>query len=142
MSNSTRPFKGSTQKEKGASSILVPRPTQREHSRARNKNNHRVRDIARDLELWLQCLKKQDLVFRLLQNNTEQQGNIFSAGVLEIVEMVLASYVRSAIYQETWTYSLAVADSPLWFTNGDMVSGQVRPPRTTKILWSAACRSH
>src|SRR5256885_15291423 len=46
-----------------------------------------LRDIARDLELsGYTALKKQDLVFRLLQANTEQQGNIFSAGVLEIVE--------------------------------------------------------
>ncbi|HEY6540650.1 MAG TPA: Rho termination factor N-terminal domain-containing protein, partial [Ktedonobacteraceae bacterium] len=46
-----------------------------------------LRDIARDLELsGYTTLKKQDLVFRLLQNHTEQQGNIFSAGVLEIVE--------------------------------------------------------
>lgn len=46
-----------------------------------------LRDIARDLELsGYSALKKQDLVFRLLQANTEQQGNIFSAGVLEIVE--------------------------------------------------------
>ena len=46
-----------------------------------------LRDIARDLELsGYSTLKKQDLVFRLLQANTEQQGNIFSAGVLEIVE--------------------------------------------------------
>jgi transcription termination factor Rho len=46
-----------------------------------------LRDIARDLELsGYTTLKKQDLVFRLLQAHTEQQGNIFSAGVLEIVE--------------------------------------------------------
>ena len=46
-----------------------------------------LRDLARDLELsGYSALKKQDLVFRLLQANTEQQGNIFSAGVLEIVE--------------------------------------------------------
>ena len=45
-----------------------------------------LRDIARDLDLsGYTTLKKQDLVFRLLQNHTEQQGNIFSAGVLEIV---------------------------------------------------------
>ena len=52
-----------------------------------NKTVTELRDLARDLELsGYTTLKKQDLVFRLLQNHTEQQGNIFSAGVLEIVE--------------------------------------------------------
>ncbi len=46
-----------------------------------------LRNLAQDLELsGYSTLKKQDLVYRLLQTNTEQQGSIFCSGVLEIVE--------------------------------------------------------
>src|SRR5258708_31870462 len=46
-----------------------------------------LRDIARDWDLsGYSALKKHDLIFPLLQAETERQGNIFSAGVLEVVE--------------------------------------------------------
>ena len=46
-----------------------------------------LRDIARDWDLsGYTALKKQDLIFRLLQAQTERQGNIFSGGVLDIVD--------------------------------------------------------
>ena len=46
-----------------------------------------LRDIARDFELsGYTALKKQQLIFRLLQAETEQQGNLFSGGILDIAE--------------------------------------------------------
>src|SRR5688572_11808179 len=44
-------------------------------------------DIAKELGIsGYSTLKKQDLIFRLLQANTEKQGHIFSGGILEVVD--------------------------------------------------------
>jgi len=90
-----------------------------------------LRDIARDLELsGYSILKKQDLVFRLLQANTEQQGNIFSAGVLEIVEDGFG-FLRQERFLPG-NMDVYVSQSQIrrfGLRTGDMVSGQVRPPK-------------
>src|SRR5260370_31180896 len=81
-------YPGSMQKGERASSPSLRAPLHNVNiAELETKTITELRDIARDLELsGYSALKKQDLVFRLLQANTEQQGNIFSAGVLEIVE--------------------------------------------------------
>ena len=88
-----------------------------------------LRDIARDLELsGYTTLKKQDLVFRLLQAHTEQQGNIFSAGVLEIVEDGFG-FLRQERFLPG-NMDVYVSQSQIrrfGLRTGDMVSGQVRP---------------
>ncbi len=90
-----------------------------------------LRDLARDLELsGFSTLKKQDLVFRLLQANTEQQGNIFSAGVLEIVEDGFG-FLRQERFLPG-NMDVYVSQSQIrrfGLRTGDMVSGQVRPPK-------------
>jgi transcription termination factor Rho len=90
-----------------------------------------LRDLARDLELTgYSALKKQDLVFRLLQSNTEQQGNIFSAGVLEIVEDGFG-FLRQERFLPG-NMDVYVSQSQIrrfGLRTGDMVSGQVRPPK-------------
>ncbi len=90
-----------------------------------------LRDIARDLELsGYTTLKKQDLVFRLLQAHTEQQGNIFSAGVLEIVEDGFG-FLRQERFLPG-NMDVYVSQSQIrrfGLRTGDMVSGQVRPPK-------------
>ena len=90
-----------------------------------------LRDLARDLELsGYSALKKQDLVFRLLQANTEQQGNIFSAGVLEIVEDGFG-FLRQERFLPG-NMDVYVSQSQIrrfGLRTGDMVSGQVRPPK-------------
>lgn len=90
-----------------------------------------LRDIARELELsGYTTLKKQDLVFRLLQAHTEQQGNIFSAGVLEIVEDGFG-FLRQERFLPG-NMDVYVSQSQIrrfGLRTGDMVSGQVRPPK-------------
>jgi len=103
-----------------------------------------LRDLARDLELsGYSALKKQDLVFRLLQANTEQQGNIFSAGVLEIVEDGFG-FLRQERFLPG-NMDVYVSQSQIrrfGLRTGDMVSGQVRPPKDNEKYWPAACRGH
>ncbi|MBA3823812.1 MAG: Rho termination factor N-terminal domain-containing protein, partial [Ktedonobacterales bacterium] len=51
------------------------------------KTLEELRDLARELDLsGYTSLKRQDLMFRLLQVHSEQQGTIFSSGLLEIVD--------------------------------------------------------
>src|SRR5207302_9569641 len=93
-----------------------------------------LRDIARDLELsGYTTLKKQDLVFRLLQANTEQQGNIFSAGVLEIVEDGFG-FLRQERFLPG-NMDVYVSQSQIrrfGLRTGDMVIGQVRAPKDSE----------
>src|SRR5688500_1428118 len=46
-----------------------------------------LQDMAKELDIsGYSRLKKQDLAFRILQAQTEQQGNIFKKGILDIME--------------------------------------------------------
>ncbi len=90
-----------------------------------------LRDIARDWDLsGYTALKKQELIFRLLEAETERQGNIFSAGVLEIVEDGFG-FLRRERFQPG-AMDIYVSQTQIrrfGLRTGDMVSGQVRPPK-------------
>src|SRR5579859_7323766 len=96
-----------------------------------------LRDIARELDLsGYTALKKQDLVFRLLQAETERQGYIFSAGVLEIVEDGFGFLRQERFLRHGRTlpgnmdvYVSQTQIRRFGLRTGDMVSGQVRPPK-------------
>ncbi len=78
-------------------------------------------------------LRKQDLIFRLLQAQTEQQGNIFRGGVLEIVEDGFG-FLRQERYLPG-SNDVYVSQSQIrrfGLRTGDMVTGQVRPPKDSE----------
>lgn len=88
-------------------------------------------DIAKELGVTgYGVMKKQDLVLRLLQAQTEQQGLIFKGGILEIMEEGYG-FLR----QETLmpgANDVYVSQSQIRrfsLRTGDMVTGQVRPPK-------------
>ena len=90
-----------------------------------------LRDIARDRDLsGYSALRKQELIFRLLQAETERQGNIFSAGVLEIVEEGFGFLRRGRFMPGGMdVYVSQTQIRRFGLRTGDMVSGQVRPPK-------------
>ncbi|HET9980196.1 MAG TPA: transcription termination factor Rho [Ktedonobacterales bacterium] len=90
-----------------------------------------LRDIARDHDLsGYSALRKQELIFRLLQAETERQGNIFSAGVLEIVEEGFGFLRRGRFMPGGMdVYVSQTQIRRFGLRTGDMVSGQVRPPK-------------
>lgn len=90
-----------------------------------------LRDIARDHDLaGYSGMRKQDLIFRLLQAETERQGNIFSAGVLEIVEEGFGFLRRGRFMPGGMdVYVSQTQIRRFGLRTGDMVSGQVRPPK-------------
>jgi transcription termination factor Rho len=97
-----------------------------------------LRDIARDLDLsGYSALKKQELIFRLLQAETERQGNIFSAGVLEIVDEGFG-FLRHdrALPGANDIYVSQTQIRRFGLRTGDMVSGQVRPPKENEKYYS------
>jgi len=88
---------------------------------------------ARDLGVnGLSGLKKQDLIFKILQVQTEKEGLIFSAGVLEILPDGFG-FLRSPNYNYLpCPDDIYVSPSQIRkfdLRTGDTVSGQVRPPK-------------
>jgi len=77
-------------------------------------------------------LKKQDLIFKILQGQTEREGLIFSMGVLEILPDGFG-FLRSPNYNYLpCPDDIYVSPSQIRkfdLRTGDTVSGQVRPPK-------------
>ena len=88
---------------------------------------------ARDLGVnGLSGLKKQDLIFKILQAQTEREGLIFAEGVLEILPDGFG-FLRSPNYNYLpCPDDIYVSPSQIRkfdLRTGDTVSGQVRPPK-------------
>ncbi|MBI2885453.1 MAG: transcription termination factor Rho [Candidatus Omnitrophica bacterium] len=77
-------------------------------------------------------LKKQDLIFKILQAQTEREGLIFAKGVLEILPDGFG-FLRSPNYNYLpCPDDIYVSPSQIRkfdLRTGDIVSGQVRPPK-------------
>ena len=75
-------------------------------------------------------LKKQDLIFRLLQTQSEQQGNIFSGGVIDLVDDGYG-FLRgeSLLPSNTDVYVSQSQVRRFGLRTGDYVTGQVRAPK-------------
>ena len=77
-------------------------------------------------------IKKQDLIFKILQGQAEQSGLMFGEGVLEILEDGFG-FLRSPNYNYLPSPDdIYVSPSQIRRFNlrtGDVVSGQIRPPK-------------
>lgn len=77
-------------------------------------------------------LRKQDLIFAILQAQIEKSGNVFGAGVLEILPDGFG-FLRSPDYSYLPSPDdIYVSPSQIRRFNlrtGDLVSGQIRPPK-------------
>jgi len=98
------------------------------------KTRDELQDMARELNIHgVTGLRKQDLIFRLLQAQTEQQGNIFSGGILDIVDDGYG-FLRQERYLPG-PHDVYVSQSQIrrfGLRTGDMVTGQVRPPKDSE----------
>jgi transcription termination factor Rho len=78
-------------------------------------------------------LKKHDLILRLLRANAEQQGYIFGGGVLDIVQDGIG-FLRTEDFLPS-PEDIYVSQSQIrrfGLRTGDLVIGQVRPPKETE----------
>jgi transcription termination factor Rho len=82
-------------------------------------------------------LGQQDLVTRILQAQTEAQGNIFAQGILEIVEDGFGFLRRRTLLpspEDVYVGSSQVRR--LGLRTGDFVTGQTRPPKDSEKYFS------
>jgi transcription termination factor Rho len=93
-----------------------------------------LQDLAKDMGLsGYTRLKKHDLIFRLLRAQAEQKGYIFGGGVLEIIQEGIG-FLRSDHFlpgpEDVYVSQSQIRRFGL--RTGDMVIGQVRPPKETE----------
>ena len=97
-----------------------------------------LRDMAKEWEIsGYSRLKKEDLVLRLLRTKAEREGLLFDGGVLEIIDSN-KGYLRSNRYKPG-PYDIYVSQSQIrrfGMRTGDMVVGQVRPPKENEKYFS------
>ena len=92
-----------------------------------------LNDMAKDLNIEGHAgLRKQDLIFAILEANAKKEGNLFGAGVLEILPDGFG-FLRSADYNYLpGPDDIYISPSQIRRFNlrkGDYVSGQIRPPK-------------
>ena len=98
----------------------------------KEKNITELSRIARSLEIpGASGLRKQDLIFRILQTQSEKEGHIFAEGVLEILPDGYG-FLRSPDYNYLpGPDDIYVSQSQIRkfdLKTGDTISGNVRPP--------------
>ncbi len=93
-----------------------------------------LRQMARDLNVTgANMLKKEDLILRIQQTEAEREGIEMRGGVLEIMSDGIG-FLRSGHYQPG-PYDVYVSQSQIRrynLRNGDLIIGQVRPPRESE----------
>ncbi|GIK42971.1 MAG: transcription termination factor Rho [Chloroflexota bacterium] len=98
------------------------------------KTLEELRGLAREFEIsGYSKLKKDDLILKILKNNAETQGFIFGGGVLEIIQDGIG-FLRS-VDLLPGPDDIYVSQSQIrrfGLRTGDMVIGQVRPPKDTE----------
>ncbi|MCL5109812.1 MAG: transcription termination factor Rho [Chloroflexi bacterium] len=93
-----------------------------------------LQDLAKELSVTgYSSLRKQDLIIRLLQAQTEQQGYLFGGGVLDVVEDGFG-FLRKERFLPG-PNDVYVSQSQIrrfGLRQGDYVSGQIRPPKESE----------
>ena len=102
------------------------------------KSRNELIELAKEMGISSYAnLKKQDLVMRLLQSYTEQQGNIFCRGILEIMSDGYGFLRQNTLLPSST--NIYVSQSQIrrfGLRNGDMVAGQSRPPKNGEKYYS------
>ncbi|HMQ32535.1 MAG TPA: transcription termination factor Rho [Chloroflexaceae bacterium] len=97
-----------------------------------------LREMARKLDITgYSGLKKQDLIFKLLQAQSEEQGNTFSDGILDIVSDGFG-FLRGE-RMLPGADDVYVSQSQIRrfaLRTGDRIWGQIRPPKESERFYS------
>ncbi len=103
-----------------------------------NKSRDELIELAKEMGISSYTnLKKQDIIMRLLQAHTEQQGNIFCSGILEIMSDGYGFLRQSTLLPSP--NDVYVSQSQIRrfsLRTGDMVAGQGRPPKNGERYYS------
>lgn len=112
----------------------VAAPDSLNYAELDQKSLTELREFAKDQAVsGYSKLKKSDLIFRLLRAKAEREGLIFGGGVLEIVQDGIG-FLRSdhLLPGEEDVYVSQSQIRRFGLRTGDMVIGQVRPPKDTE----------
>jgi transcription termination factor Rho len=83
------------------------------------------------------ALKKHDIIMRMLESHTEQQGNIFCSGILDIMNDGYGFLRQETLLpSQTDVYISPSQIRRFGLRNGDMVTGQGRPPKSNEKYFS------
>lgn len=97
-----------------------------------------LQEMAREMGIsGYSRLKKQELIFRLLEAQTEQAGQIFRAGVLEVVSEGFG-FIRGPrlLPSPDDVYVSQSQVRRFGLRTGDLISGRVRPPKEGERYYS------
>ena len=97
-----------------------------------------LRELAREWEVsGYSTLNKNNLIMRLLQAKTEQESLIFGGGVLDVIDES-KGYLRPDEYKPS-SNDIYVSSSQIHrfgLRTGDLVLGQIRPPKENERYYS------
>jgi transcription termination factor Rho len=99
-----------------------------------SQNLEQLRDLAREADIaGFSRLKKQDLILRLLRDKAEKQGHKLRGGILAVIDDGIG-FLRSDHYlpgpDDIYVSQTQIRRFGL--RTGDMVIGQVRPPKDSE----------
>lgn len=105
----------------------------------KEKTVDELREVASTMDVaGYSSLKKFDLCMKILKVQSEQDGNKYQYGVLE-VQADGRGYLRVNGYVPDPAVDIYVADSQIRrfdLRTGDVISGPVRPPKNSERYWS------
>ena len=103
-----------------------------------NKTKEQLVDMAKEKDISLQAgIKKHEIIMRLLESQTEQDGNIFCSGILDIMADGYGFLRQDTLLpSQTDVYISPSQIRRFGLRNGDMVTGQGRPPKSNEKYYS------
>ena len=103
-----------------------------------HKTKEELVELAKEMEVPVQAgLKKHDIIMRLLETHTEQQGNIFCSGILETMSDGYGFLRQDTLLpSQTDVYISPSQIRRFGLHNGDMVTGQGRLPKSNEKYYS------
>jgi len=102
------------------------------------KTKEELSELAKEMGIsTLAGLKKQDIIMRLIETHTEQQGDIFCSGILDIMSDGYGFLRQDTLLpSQTDVYISPSQIRRFNLRNGDMVTGQGRPPKSNEKYYS------
>jgi transcription termination factor Rho len=97
------------------------------------KNKDELVDVAKELGVNTTGLRKQDLVFRIMQAKAEKEGNYFAGGIMEMLSDgygFLRTQGLKAGLSDVYVSQTQIRRFAL--RTGDYVMGAVRPPKDSE----------
>jgi len=107
-------------------------------SQLENKSRDELIEMAKEIGISnYASLKKQDIVMRLLQAHAEQQGYLFCNGILEIISDGYGFLRQNSLLPGSSDVYVSQSQIRRFnLRNGDMISGQSRPPKSGEKYYS------